>query len=88
MVKGTQIYLPVTHSNGTRLVQVTNEDGGFCGWADGAGPYAHPGTWTIDDLWSPGQAGQLGHVIQVLTGFARKVTTEADGVARKVTARL
>mgnify|MGYP001590221949 CR=1 FL=1 len=35
MARYTQIYMPVTHSNGKRLVQITNEDGGFCGWADG-----------------------------------------------------
>lgn len=47
----THTYLPVHHTNGEYLVQVTDEDGTFLGWADGRGKYDIPGEWTICDTW-------------------------------------
>lgn len=87
MASLTQIYIPVTHSNGQKLVQVTNPDGAFCGWADGRGKYDMAGTWTIDDAWSPSQAAELASVLAGLRAVAR-VTVATDGVARRVTCEL
>jgi hypothetical protein len=83
----TQTYMPVTHSNGRRLVQITTEDGIFCGWADGAGKYDYVGSWEIDAAWSPEQSGQYAHCL----AFLREVSTviiQEDGVARHVTSQL
>mgnify|MGYP001567633158 CR=1 FL=1 len=87
MARYTQIYLPVTHSNGKRLVQIATEDGRLCGWADGAEKYDYVWTWEIDEDWAPEQAGELGQAIQALQSVSR-VTIATDGVARKVTSHL
>ena len=83
----TQIYTPVTHSNGNRLVQITTPDGAFCGWADGTDKYGYVGTWEIDTAWAPVQAAQLAHVVQGLRDVSQ-VTVTADGVTRRVTSTL
>jgi len=83
----TQIYTPVKHSNGELLVQVTNPDGAFCGWADGRGKFDLQGTWEISDKWLPEQAAQFAHSIKILKENCAVTITE-DGVSRIVTSTI
>lgn len=78
-----RLYLPVTHSNGARLVQITDEAGRFCGWADGADKYDYPGSWEIDADWNPEQDAAWTHCLQILTEVST-VIVEIRGLARKV----
>lgn len=84
----TQIYTPVTHSNGERLVQVTNPDGEFCGWADGRGKYDIVGTWEIDDEWSPGQEDDLKRVIEGLRAAGPEMQVTSHDIERHLHVRL
>ena len=84
----TQIYTPVTHSNGERLVQVTNPDGAFCGWADGRGKYDIVGTWEIDDEWSPEQEDDLRQAVEGLRTAGPAVQVTTHGIERHLRVRL
>jgi hypothetical protein len=83
----TQIYLPVTHEHYGRLVQVTNPNGDFCGWADGPGKFDRRGSWQVDDDWSPAQAAELGRIVAQARTYAA-VTVRAERLARYVTCTL
>ena len=88
----TQIYTPVTHTSPRgvvrRLVQVTNPDGRFCGWGDGAEKYDYAGTWEIDGAWAPAHAGELGRSVAGLRAAGVAVVVTAHGVERHVTSTL
>lgn len=79
----TQIYTPVLHSNGQLLVQITNVDGAFCGWADGRGKFDVPGTWEICDKWTLEQSAELGRAVRVIRQYAGLEIIE-DGVNRRL----
>lgn len=79
-----QKYLPVTHSNGERLVQVCNQAGVFVGWADGRGKYDISGTWEVDEKWSPEQAAELGRKVAFAKENLARVTVTENGLERIV----
>lgn len=78
----TQIYTPVLHSNGELLVQITNEGGVFCGWADGRGKFDVSGTWEICDKWALEQSAELGRAVKNIRQYAGLEITE-DDVSRR-----
>ena len=73
-----QVYTPVTHRDGRKLVQVSDGNGTLLGWADGREKFDITGEWTIDETWSPEQSGQFGHRVEVDRGFGRVVVKEHD----------
>lgn len=85
MPKLIQVYTPVTHDDGERLVQITDENNNLLGWADGRGKFDITGEWTISNAWSGSQALEFGRVLQRLTGNGLSHTTIVSGVQRIVT---
>lgn len=80
----TRIYLPVHHANGELLIQITQPDGTFCGWADGRGKYDISGTWEVCEAWTQEQHTQFESLIAKIEGYAT-VTIRTDRLARIVT---
>jgi hypothetical protein len=83
----TEIYLPVRHSNGEDLVQITTPDGHFCGWADGRGKYDIAGTWEVSTQWNATQERDFQESLAILADVA-DVRIAQDGLARQVTTTL
>ncbi len=83
----TQIYTPVLHSNGERLVQITDDEGVFRGWADGRGKFDISGTWEIVAKWNLEQAGEYARQLESARSAGRVEIVE-KGVQRIVSVTL